>query len=362
MSIKKPKIFFSHSSKDKDILLKLKDLFITKTGGAIDVFLSSDGQSIPFGRNWVHRVEEGMNDSTLMIVFVTPNSLRSNWIYFEAGYVYSKKIRVVPVGFLDIDLSTIPPPLGLLQGFNISNKDGLDNLISVVNDEYEHNHDNNFSDEEYNELIHLGDSFINNPLGEICNYIKKLCIEINDCRSISCKIEEIPQKATKGLKNSDIDFMQNDQNLYGFGYEFKTNMVENRLNPGYIQFDIDPNLMASLTPIAFKILKDILDSDNGEIQLRFDFTTEISYIKRKTQLTAQLANTDVKLGEKNSLIFEDQIFNIGSFDRFNAREHVKGPTYLSISAKNNELDLDKINNLVKMLFQKKILIINDDYS
>src|SRR5258706_16087192 len=98
-------IFFSHSSLDKDVLGKLKNLFSEKTGGSIDVFLSSDGQSIPLGRNWVHRVEDALDSSKLMIIFVTPNSLRSNWIYFESGFAYAKKIRVVPVGFLGVDVS-----------------------------------------------------------------------------------------------------------------------------------------------------------------------------------------------------------------------------------------------------------------
>lgn len=45
----KPIVFFSHSSADKRSLGSLKDLFLQKTGGSIEVLLSSDRQSIPFG-------------------------------------------------------------------------------------------------------------------------------------------------------------------------------------------------------------------------------------------------------------------------------------------------------------------------
>lgn len=65
----KPTIFFSHSSSDKDVLFKLKELFCDKTAGTIEVFLSSDGQSIPLGKNWVHRVQEALDNAKLMIVF-----------------------------------------------------------------------------------------------------------------------------------------------------------------------------------------------------------------------------------------------------------------------------------------------------
>src|SRR6266481_3570974 len=121
----KPTVFFSRSASDKAPLVRLKELFVAKTGGAIEVFLSSDGQSIPFGRNWVHRVEEAMKGSELMVTFLTPAALSSGWVYFEAGFSYSRGVKVVPVGFLGIDLSNLSPPLNLLQGFNISSHDGL---------------------------------------------------------------------------------------------------------------------------------------------------------------------------------------------------------------------------------------------
>ena len=64
------------------------------TSGVIQIFMSSDGQSIPFGNNWVHKIEEGLNNAKIMFVFVTPTSIESGWIYFEAGFAYSKGIEV----------------------------------------------------------------------------------------------------------------------------------------------------------------------------------------------------------------------------------------------------------------------------
>lgn len=106
--MEKPVVFFSHSSKDEKGLRELKKLVEARTGGSIRIFLSGDGQSIPFGSNWVHKIEDALHDSSLMFVFVTPNSLRSNWIYFEAGHAYSQGMKVVPVGF-GIDLNGIAP-------------------------------------------------------------------------------------------------------------------------------------------------------------------------------------------------------------------------------------------------------------
>ena len=89
----KPTLFFSHSSKDKDLIISIKDTLTKYTGGVLDIFMSSDGQSIPFGTNWIHKIEEGLNSAKIMFVFVTENSISSGWIYFEAGFAYSKEIQ-----------------------------------------------------------------------------------------------------------------------------------------------------------------------------------------------------------------------------------------------------------------------------
>ena len=91
----KPTVFFSHSSKDQKVISKLKEQLVKKTGNSIDFFSSSDGQSVSFGKNWVHSVEKALSESSIMFVFLTPNSIHSNWIYFESGFSYSKGIGYV---------------------------------------------------------------------------------------------------------------------------------------------------------------------------------------------------------------------------------------------------------------------------
>ena len=57
----KSAIFFSHSSKDKNIILSFKNKLDKITGGVLEIFMSSDGQSIPFGSNWIHKIEDGLS-------------------------------------------------------------------------------------------------------------------------------------------------------------------------------------------------------------------------------------------------------------------------------------------------------------
>ena len=150
--MRKPTVFFSHSSKDKEQILAIKDKLNKATGGVLDIFLSSDGQSIPFGTNWVYKVEQGLKDTTIMFVFATENSIRSGWIYFEAGYAYSKEIKVIPVG-LGISITELKAPLNLLQGFDVESADSLNNMIAIINREFEYHFSEGFTVSDYQDII-----------------------------------------------------------------------------------------------------------------------------------------------------------------------------------------------------------------
>lgn len=150
----KPTLFFSHSSKDKELILLIKNKLDKATGGVLDIFMSSDGQSIPFGTNWVHKIEEGLQEAKIMFVFVTENSISSGWIYFEAGYAYSKGIQVIPVG-IGIDIGALKAPLNLLQGFNISSEDSLNNFVTIINRTFQYHFDGCFTSNDYAEIVNI---------------------------------------------------------------------------------------------------------------------------------------------------------------------------------------------------------------
>lgn len=151
--MKKPVVFFSHSARDADSLCRLKQRFTELTGSAFEVFLSSDGQSIQPGNNWVSSVEDALNEAKLMFTFLTPSSIGSSWLYFESGVAYARHIKVVPVGLLGVDVAKIPPPLSLLQGFNATDHHSLNNVIATVNRVFDHKHDLDFRAGDYAALV-----------------------------------------------------------------------------------------------------------------------------------------------------------------------------------------------------------------
>lgn len=149
----KPTIFFSHSSKDRDLILPIKNKIVDISGGTMNIFMSSDGQSIPLGTNWISKIEEGLDNAQIMFIFITPNSIKSDWIYFEAGYAYSKGIEVIPVG-IGVNIGELNAPLNMLQGFNILSYDGLNNFITVINRKFSLSFKEGFNEHDYEPIGH----------------------------------------------------------------------------------------------------------------------------------------------------------------------------------------------------------------
>jgi hypothetical protein len=156
VTMDKPVVFFSHSSRDKTPLAALKERFVDLTGGTINVFLSSDGQSIRLGSNWVASVEQALRAAKIMFVFVSPNSLHSPWLYFETGHAYSKGIAVIPVGLFGVDIGLLPPPMNLLQGFGLTDADSLNNLIVTANETFGFTHKLGFVQADFDALTQRG--------------------------------------------------------------------------------------------------------------------------------------------------------------------------------------------------------------
>ena len=134
--MEKPIVFLSHSSRDKQPLAALKKILDARAAGSLNFFLSSDGESIRLGRNWVVSVSDALSQAKLMFVFLTTHSADSKWIHFEAGCAYSKGILVVPVCLPGIDLNRITPPISLLQGFNLHAPESMGNLARICNETF----------------------------------------------------------------------------------------------------------------------------------------------------------------------------------------------------------------------------------
>lgn len=376
----KPTLFFSHSSKDKDLIKSIKDKLTKYTGGVLDIFMSSDGQSIPFGTNWIHKIEDGLNNAKIMFVFVTEQSISSGWIYFEAGFAYSKGIHVIPVG-IGVDIGALKAPLNLLQGFNISSADSLNNFISVINKEFDYTFDEQFTTPDYSEIMRLSTpaTAISLVFDEIVSTIKfrlfgetinaksgvrhidldrffKKIVKYMDENSIVYSFQD-PYRSnrTKCIAAKGIKIIyQETWEMRGIGNAIKTNW-------GYMEISISPyNFIESFE--LYRNLNALLDED-GEFYLHIRLSDLYSYVVSEVDTAALIANVPTRfLFSKDYVgLYESKSLNL-KFCIFNNKQNVNSDEsdyVLSVPYNPQETHASDIMELVSQLYELKLIYKKD---
>ncbi len=83
--MQKPLVFISHITTEKEIAIALKGLVEQAFLGMVDVFVSSDPNSIAMGGRWLNDITYGLKTCVIEIVLAGPLTVTCPWINFEAG-------------------------------------------------------------------------------------------------------------------------------------------------------------------------------------------------------------------------------------------------------------------------------------
>jgi len=123
-------------------------------------FFQVTDKALRLGYNWVHEIESALDRAKVMFVFVTQNSINSDWILFETGHAYAKKICVAPI-CVDVEINELSAPLNLLQGSKFESCQSLNNIIRIINSEFEKSYSEDFTSEEYDKIMETFTGSIN---------------------------------------------------------------------------------------------------------------------------------------------------------------------------------------------------------
>lgn len=88
MSLANYQIFLSHIHEERELALLIKQAIEYEFSGFVEVFVSSDGTSIPRGSNFLNRIENGLINCIGAVYLVSLVSVKRSWISFELGAVW----------------------------------------------------------------------------------------------------------------------------------------------------------------------------------------------------------------------------------------------------------------------------------
>ncbi len=311
----KPIVFLSHSSKDSATLTRLKGLLDRRAVGSLKFFLSSDGQSIPLGSNWVVAVSDAMDQAKLMFLFLSPQSADSRWIHFEAGSAYAKGIKVVPVCLPGLDLNRVNPPLSLLQGFNLHTNQAMSNIARRCNETFGLTMEEEFSAEEFNTVFAESATRQQGFFGEFAPLIDNITFEaervapnrdaVDPAREFAetCKMGGIQLITSSWEQNTDVvTRMEWPGGFVQMGFGPATGEKSNTHKRGSIYGQLSPELFHVNAPLVDTWLKSVA------IRAEVRFEKGILAEDQRLKLSTRLYGTDVHLAADPQCIYEGLAF------------------------------------------------------
>jgi len=345
--MEKPVVFLAHASADAQILAILRRQLLAKSGNSIEIFLSSDGQSIPFGRNWVREVEAALSDSALMFVMLSPSSVRSQWVLFEAGFAYAKGVQVVPVAILGLNLSQVSPPLSLLQGFNVQGPEALANVMAIINRHFGTTFEETFTKHEYEEIS--GGARTETPIQK---YVEELTFvaSVHPDVTIECLLETV--------KTLGFDCKSWHGTIQAPGMQLEISLIgQSRLVEG----TVDGSVLESST---LKFLDELIEKLDGKLEkpkmLTLRLFGYVGAITSPYKLTARLIGSGVELAE-DGLRFENLVFAMSEISSswFGPGERQPLRVLLLVFPGDSALGDLAFNRLLDVLLQRHVLWVRE---
>lgn len=130
--MQKPLVFISHITTEKEIAVAFKELIEGAFLGMIEVFVSSDPNSIAMGGRWLENITYGLQKCIIEIVIASPTSVTRPWINFEAGAGWVRDISAIPLCHSGMTPSTLPAPLSSLQAAVATDATHLERVTAVL--------------------------------------------------------------------------------------------------------------------------------------------------------------------------------------------------------------------------------------
>jgi hypothetical protein len=121
-------VFISDIYEERGVAAVLQKYIRQGFRDELPVFAAFDKESIGGGRKWFEHIVENLGKSAVVLVLLSHESRRRQWINFEAGYGRGAGAEVIPVSIRNFSLGKLEFPLLGFQGRSI------DDIASILAD------------------------------------------------------------------------------------------------------------------------------------------------------------------------------------------------------------------------------------
>jgi hypothetical protein len=141
-------IFISHATSDKPLVQALVKLLRNGVGVPKNsIFCTSlKGHGVPPGEDFNRYMQTKIQAPKMVIMLMTPSYLESQFCLMETGAVWARSLKAFPIVVPPVSFAAITRTLGLVQGWNVTDEEGLVDLKSAVRKAFVDNEGASLSD------------------------------------------------------------------------------------------------------------------------------------------------------------------------------------------------------------------------
>lgn len=119
-------VFISYSNVDQEIASEIRDLLNKEN---ITTFLATD--NLISGDSWMNKIKDYISASKIILLLLSPGSIKSKWVFIEAGAGWALDKILIPCT-IHIDNSDLPELLTSIQIHSLSTEKSKKELINKI--------------------------------------------------------------------------------------------------------------------------------------------------------------------------------------------------------------------------------------
>jgi len=126
------RVFISHVASESEIAIWIKKEIGGLLKGAIQFFVSSDGEHLVGGDKWLDKILTELKKSHTVLVLCSEESVHRPWVNFEAGGAWMADKRVIPLCHGNMEPGKLPQPLATLQAYSLHDPKHIRQLVCLL--------------------------------------------------------------------------------------------------------------------------------------------------------------------------------------------------------------------------------------
>lgn len=129
---RKKVIFISHASSEASIALALKAALVKGFGSVIDVFVSSDDQSIQAGVPFAATIHTAIRNASYGLFLLSPESIQRPWILIEFGAFWGIGKPAAPILHSGLTFDALASPIRDMNAIELTDAARMKKLVANI--------------------------------------------------------------------------------------------------------------------------------------------------------------------------------------------------------------------------------------